>query len=214
MSTNALSKEEKERILKTLEEDREFRYALMGLIGYKEVLERITKIEERITEIEDRITKIEDRIIEIENRITKIEERQQKLEERAIRVEEELTFLRRLSETNRRDLGALTETFFSKWALEDIKETAKSRGESILEIRRNHVLDGEEVDLLIITDKAVYVVEVKIQPNHHDINDLIRKAEIIKSMLRKSVQPVLACTWVGRETEDYAKNKKVEILKY
>ncbi|MCS7108360.1 MAG: hypothetical protein RMH77_07280 [Sulfolobales archaeon] len=43
-----LSVEEKERILSALEVDREFRYALMGLLGFKEVLERVTKLEESL----------------------------------------------------------------------------------------------------------------------------------------------------------------------
>ena len=45
-----LSIEEKKRflkVLKVLEEDLEFRYAVMGLLGFKEILDRITKLEER-----------------------------------------------------------------------------------------------------------------------------------------------------------------------
>jgi len=44
--TQVLTKEEKERILRTLEEDKEFRYAIAGLIGIREILERLDKIEE------------------------------------------------------------------------------------------------------------------------------------------------------------------------
>ena len=42
-----LSIEEKKRFLKALEEDLEFRYAVMGLLGFKEILDRITRLEER-----------------------------------------------------------------------------------------------------------------------------------------------------------------------
>ncbi len=37
-----------------LEEDRELRYTLMGLLGFKEILDRITRIEERIIKLEER----------------------------------------------------------------------------------------------------------------------------------------------------------------
>jgi len=37
----------KERILKLLEEDREFRFAEAGLIGLREILERLDKHEEQ-----------------------------------------------------------------------------------------------------------------------------------------------------------------------
>ena len=44
MSTS-LSAEEKKRILKALEEDEEFRYAVAGLIGISEILKRLDKLE-------------------------------------------------------------------------------------------------------------------------------------------------------------------------
>jgi len=66
-----LTREEKERLLRAVEEDREFRYALMGLLGMKELLERFTKLEERQARLEERQQKLE--------------ERQQKLEERFAR---------------------------------------------------------------------------------------------------------------------------------
>uniref|UniRef100_A0A7J3I789 DUF3782 domain-containing protein n=1 Tax=Ignisphaera aggregans TaxID=334771 RepID=A0A7J3I789_9CREN len=60
--TGMLSIEEKERILKMLEVDREFRYALMGLLGYKEVLERITALEERVIELDERVLRVEEKL--------------------------------------------------------------------------------------------------------------------------------------------------------
>ena len=44
MSTS-LSAEEKKRILKALEEDEEFRYAVAGLIGISEILKRLDRLE-------------------------------------------------------------------------------------------------------------------------------------------------------------------------
>jgi len=86
--------------LRALEEDRSFRYAVMGLLGFKEVLERISRIEERIVKIEERqqrieerITKIEERVTEIEERIIKLEERQQRIEERITEIEERIVKL-------------------------------------------------------------------------------------------------------------------------
>ena len=49
----SLSPEEKARIIKALEEDKKFRYALMGLLGYKEILDRITKLEEKLARLEE-----------------------------------------------------------------------------------------------------------------------------------------------------------------
>jgi len=41
-----MSIEEKRKILETLEKDVEFRYALMGLLGYRELLDRFSRLEE------------------------------------------------------------------------------------------------------------------------------------------------------------------------
>ncbi len=74
--------------MKALEEDRELRYALMGLLGYKEILDRITRIEERQQRLEERQQKLEERFSKLEERFARLEERQQKLEERQQKLEE------------------------------------------------------------------------------------------------------------------------------
>ncbi|MEM1897133.1 MAG: hypothetical protein QXD93_05510, partial [Ignisphaera sp.] len=90
-----LSIEEKEKILRTLEIDKEFRYAVMGLIGYKEVLEgimalneRVIKLEERFAELSERVAKLEERFARLEERVIKLEERFAELSERVAKLEE------------------------------------------------------------------------------------------------------------------------------
>ena len=85
---SSLSKIDKERILKALEEDREFRYALMGLLGFKEILDRITSLEEGFKKLYERQQKLEERFAKLEERFVRLEERQQKLEERFMNLEE------------------------------------------------------------------------------------------------------------------------------
>jgi hypothetical protein len=84
----SLSREEMERILRTLEEDREFRYALMGLLGFRELLERFARLEERQQALEERQQRLEEKFAELEERFLKLEERQQRLEERFAELEE------------------------------------------------------------------------------------------------------------------------------
>ena len=95
MASATLSREEKERLLKALEVDREFRYALMGLLGFREILDRITRLEERFAKLEERQQKLEERFAKLEERQQRLEEwfkqlaeRQQRLEERQQRLEE------------------------------------------------------------------------------------------------------------------------------
>lgn len=109
-----LSKEEKERILRAVEEDREFRLALAGAIGFKELLdrfarleerqqkleerfaqleERFAKLEERFVKLEERVAKLEERFVELTERFARLEERQQRLEERFIKLDERVAKL-------------------------------------------------------------------------------------------------------------------------
>ncbi len=90
-----LSAMEKEKFLRALEKDRVFRHAVMGLLGFKELLERFTRLEERQQKLEERQQKLEEHFVKLEERqqkleerFAKLEERQQKLEERFAKLEE------------------------------------------------------------------------------------------------------------------------------
>ena len=73
-----LSKEEKLRILKTLEEDLEFRYAMAGAIGLSEVLKRLDSIE----------AKIEEHSKVLREHSRRLEEHSKRIEELSKRIEE------------------------------------------------------------------------------------------------------------------------------
>lgn len=79
---------DKEAFIRALEEDKEFRYAVMGLLGFREILERLTKLEERLVKLEERFARLEEEFKKLYERQLKLEERQQKLEERQQRLEE------------------------------------------------------------------------------------------------------------------------------
>ena len=91
MKTAALKRE----ILRLIEEDKEFRYAVMGMLGMSELLERFTRLEERQQKLEERQQRLEERFAKLEERQQKLEEQQQKLEERFNELVKEVRDLRR-----------------------------------------------------------------------------------------------------------------------
>jgi len=228
LSLDELTEEEKERLLKTLERDQKFRYAMMGLLGYKEVLERFARLEERQQKLEERQQrleerqaklerrqqKLEERFARLEERFARLEERQLKLEERQQKLEQEMIYLRRIMEYTRRDVGALTEAMYSRMAWEDIRDEARARGERVLFRRRNVRVNGYDIDLMIEAEKSIYVVEIKMQPNHQDVNELLEKSEAVERATGKKVIPVLAGTWIGREVKEYCRERNVIVLEY
>ncbi|MDW8274762.1 MAG: hypothetical protein RMJ59_00065 [Candidatus Nitrosocaldus sp.] len=63
------SNELKKVLLDMLDKDTEFRHAVAGLIGYKEILDRIASLEDRVVKLEERIVKLEERTATIEEEI-------------------------------------------------------------------------------------------------------------------------------------------------
>ncbi|MEM0085056.1 MAG: hypothetical protein QW743_03395 [Candidatus Methanomethylicia archaeon] len=72
MTFETLSREEKLRILKALEEDLEFRYAVAGLIGISEILRRLDRFEEgqnKLWENQKRLWEAQNKLWENQNKL-------------------------------------------------------------------------------------------------------------------------------------------------
>jgi hypothetical protein len=109
-------------------------------------------------------------------------------------------------------LGAIAEAQFSRYVWEELREEIEGRGEAVLRRERNVDLDG--VDLLVETDKHVYVVEVKRRPKIADVRALLAKCDVAQQKLGKPAIPVLTGVMIGREVETYARGKGVRIMKF
>ena len=219
-------------LLRLLEEDREFRHAVMGLLGYRELLERFARLEERFAKLEEefaklgerqlalqerqqrleeRFAKLEERYLALEERVARVEERLAKAEELLVEVWRELGEVRRLAEASRRDVGALSEAVYSRFVWEDLRAELEGRGERVVSRRRGVRIEGEEVDMLVETPVRIYVVEVKVQPNHRDVDALLRKASAAERAFGRPATPVLAGVWIGGEVRSYAESRGVEV---
>ena len=55
----SLSLEEKKRFLKALRDDEEFRHAVAGVIGYREVLERLAEHDKKFGQLDEKLTRVE-----------------------------------------------------------------------------------------------------------------------------------------------------------
>jgi len=78
----------KEQILDLLEKDREFRYAVAGLIGMQEILQRLERHEETMQKMLERLDRHEETLQKILERLDRHEETMQKMLERLDRHEE------------------------------------------------------------------------------------------------------------------------------
>ncbi len=271
MATNASDAELRRRLLRLIMEDEEFRLAVAGAIGLREILEelrwlrrkslehdkrfevierkllehdkRFEAIERKLLEHDKRFEAIEKKLLEhdrrfeaierkllehdkrfevIEKKLLEHDKRFDELNKRIDSVEAKLyEHDQRLNEINKRlsnvelIVGAMAESMYSRFVLDDLREDIRGRGERIVERRRNARINDEDIDLLIVTDKSVYVVEVKVKPRVADVGALLAKAEIVaKKYPGLKVVPVLAGAMIGSEVLGYAKGKNVEVYIY
>ena len=205
--------------LELLREDEEFRLAVAGLIGLSEILAELRRLREDFSK---RFEALERKMIEHDRRFEVTERKLLEHDRRFEAIERKLLeHDRRFDELNRRvahvelGMGVLTESLFARFVLDEISSRISREGDEIVETMRNARVDNTDVDLLIVTKHRVFVVEVKVQPRHSDIDQLLSKAEAIAARFReKTVTPLLAGALIGSEVEDYARKRGVEIHKY
>jgi len=101
-----------------------------------------------------------------------------------------------------------------KHFLDELRGELETKGEKLELKERNVRVDTEDTDLPIVTDRSVYVVEVKIKPKHGDVEALLAKADVVRKHYKdKRVVPVLTGAMIGREVEEYTKEKEAKTLK-
>ncbi|AFA38117.1 paREP7 [Pyrobaculum oguniense TE7] len=209
----SLTAEEERRFLKALEEDAEFRYAVAGLLGLGEVLNELRRLREDFNKY---VEKSEKRWRQNEKRWKENEKKWKEwykawkefLEDYKKRWEDANRRFSRIEET----LGAVAESQYTRYVWEDLREEIKARGELVIRRVRSAKVENIDVDLLVETDRRVYVVEVR--PRVEDVGALLAKAEVVRGALSKEVVPVLTGTWIGDDVEKYARGKGVLIYSY
>ncbi len=167
----SLSAEEKRRILRALEEDQEFRYALAGLLGYKEILDRITSLEGRFAYLEERF-------VELGERFVRLEERQTSLEERFAKLEEEMRDTRRILTVIAHRFGVISESSFRegmKYVVEEVLGVAKVTKLTLRDEEGLVYGHPSDVDVDIIIKDGVHIlVEVKSRVSKGDVAEFYR----------------------------------------
>lgn len=78
----------KEEFIKLLEEDKEFRYAVAGLLGIEEILKRIDKNTEALIKLQEQTAKLQEHVVKLQQQIIKLQE-QVAEHSRAIRLLQE-----------------------------------------------------------------------------------------------------------------------------
>jgi len=187
----------KSKMLKLLEEDVEFRYAVAGLIGLEEILKRLDRHEEELKRIWEEIAKIWEEIRKVWEEIKGIKEEQKLLREdfrkmlvRIQRIERTLDHISIAIEDEARDAVA--------WLLSKYGITTQ-----ITDVRIN---GRYEFDVYGSTDNLTIIGEAKVRASIKTLDRLLSRIEearkIKPEIFKGKTQPVLYCLkFVGNPTE-------------
>ncbi len=215
MTTSIDKAKIREIVLELIRTDEEFRLTIAGAIGLQNILEELKRIHEDIRKLWLKSLEYDKRFEAIEKKLLEHDKRFEAIERKLLEHD------KRFDEINRRisrlelGLAALTESFYSKSILDDLRARASARGEKIIGWERNARVDESDIDLLVETDKSVYVVEVKVKPKHEDVGSLLAKLDVVKKKYPgKNVVGVLAGAMIGREVKEYALRKNILVYAY
>ncbi|MGC8584274.1 MAG: hypothetical protein ACP5MH_11210 [Thermoproteus sp.] len=161
--------------------------------GFTQVTAELGELKTQVADLKTRVAGLETRTASLENRVSNLEKRVSNVED---------------------SVGSLTEATLSRYVWEDLREEVKARGEVVLARRRNARVDNLDIDLLVETDRSVYVVEVKTRARRRDVDAVARKAEAARGAYGKPAVAILAGVRIGDDVEKYAKGKGVLVYRY
>ena len=199
----------KEELLKLLEEDREFRHAVAGLLGYKDILERLEAHDRKFNEILERLEEHDRKFNELTMEIQALRKDFQTL---SMRVEVTIGSMGRRWG---RDLEAMV--------LEIFREALEKRGIEPGEVEKFRYRDedgsitgvrGRVVDVdVIVKNEKLYVIEVKSRAELEHVEALPDKAKVVEKILNRKVEKILiVAVNVDKEAYERAKELNIEVI--
>jgi len=224
-----LSKEERLRILRTVAEDEEFRHALMGALGYSELLSNLEKIWREIEGIKLEQAKIWEEIKALREGQNKLWEEVKAMRENQEKLWQGVRDLkegqRRLEEGLEKVWGALFYGFsqfcksagvmFEEFVRALLTDLFRKHGEipEGAELKRA-VIDGEEVDIFLEDPLIVGEVTARAEPD--ELEKLLRKARRAEEIYGRRARRILivetADATVARELRRRAREEGVELV--
>ncbi|MEM3045157.1 MAG: hypothetical protein QXV77_06665 [Candidatus Bathyarchaeia archaeon] len=209
-----LSREEKLKILKALEEDREFRYAVAGLIGVSDILERLDRIEENIEKLWIEVKSLRENQEKLWIEVKSLRENQEKLwiEVKSLRENQEKLWIEvrdlrevqvSMLETQRTMLSTLNRLSATVDRLtlsveEEARDVVRHRLKEelgvVVAVDRLFI-DDKEIDLYGVGDDLVLVGEATVRLGVRLLDELedkinylrLNRPELLRPRLIKAV---------------------------
>ncbi len=176
----------KAEIIRLLKEDEEFRYTVAGLLGYREILEKIDANTEAIRSLQEQVAELQREVHALQEQVARLQEQVAELQ----------------AQTNR--FARALEALGARWGVmaeESFRNGVRGIVEDLFggKVERWEYYDAEgevyghpsmvEADL-VIKDGKHFLVEVKSSVSKGDVLELLRIAKVYEKVT--GVKPVLA----------------------
>jgi hypothetical protein len=221
-----LSKEERLRILRTIEEDLEFRRAIAGAVGLAEALKRLDSIEARIEEHSKRL----------EEHSKRLEEHSKRLEELSLRIEEHSKIIEGLGlriEGLTRAVGELkvaVGSIGSRMGLDlekavfnvykdmllglGIKDVDKIEKFTYRDYDGRFFAKGARIEVDVYAhDEEAYLIEVKSLLEEDDVDWFDQKCKAASELIGKRVRRrIIVAVNATKESLERAKRLDIDVI--
>jgi len=207
-SPTLLSEEEKLRLLKTIESDVEFRYAIAGVLGISAVLDELRRLRE---DFNKRLEEVNKRLEE-HGRI--LAEHSKRLEELTKVVGELKVGVGSLGRRLGRDLEKTILKLYERFLAEKGVEAERVERFVYRDVDGRYYRRGAKIEVdVYLHDKAMYLVEVKSYADHEDIEWFYEKAHIAEKILgRKADKLIVVAVDVDKSALERAKELGVDVV--
>lgn len=221
-SAGASSTNLREEILKLLEEDREFRYTVAGLLGYREVLERLDRHEEELRRLrEDFLAFVKEQERRWEEAFKRFETIEKILAEHTKILKEHTDKITKIETTLGR-LGGRWGRSMERMVLEIFREVLEKRGIEPGRVERFEYIDYDgkfykkgariEVDVYV-HDEKLYLIEAKSLAEYDDVEWFHDKAQIVEKILgRKADKLILIATDIYEDALKRAQELGIDVI--
>jgi len=207
-SPTLLSEEEKLRLLKTIESDVEFRYAIAGVLGISAILDELRRLREDFNKRFEEVNKR----LEEHGRI--LAEHSERLEELTKVVGELKVGVGPLGRRLGRDLEKTILKLYERSLAEKGVEAERVERFVYRDVDGRFYRRGARIEVdVYLHDKAMYLVEVKSYADHEDIEWFYEKAHIAEKILgRKADKLIVVAVGVDKSALERAKALGVDVV--
>ena len=211
----------KEEFVRLLEEDKEFRYAVAGLLGLEEVLKRIDKNTEAITKLQKQVTKLQEQVVKLQEQIAKLQEQVaehgkaiKSLQEQLIKHSEVIEKLASSIQAIGMRYGVLTEEAFREGIKYLIKDLLKEyKVDKWIYYDKEGFVYGHssiiEVDVLI-KDKECILVEYKSMADKGDVAELYRIGKLFEREEKIKPKLLIVSPSIRKRAKELAEKLGIE----